>query len=32
VVRSGAVDVRERRTRRTFVVRAGGHHLARRAG
>jgi streptogramin lyase len=31
VVRSGAVDVRERRTHRKFVVRAGGRHLARRA-
>jgi virginiamycin B lyase len=31
VVKSGAVTVRERRTRRTVVVRAGGRHLARRA-
>jgi streptogramin lyase len=31
VVKSGAVSVRERRTHRTVVVRAGGRHLARRA-
>jgi streptogramin lyase len=31
VVKSGAVSVRERRTRRTVTVRAGGRHLARRA-
>jgi streptogramin lyase len=31
VVRSGAVSVRERRTHRTVLVRAGGRHLARRA-
>jgi virginiamycin B lyase len=31
VVRSGAVSVRDRRTHRTVVVRAGGRHLARRA-
>jgi hypothetical protein len=31
VVKSGAVSVRDRRTRRTVIVRAGGRHLARRA-
>jgi virginiamycin B lyase len=31
VVRSGAVSVRERRTHRRVIVRAGGRHLARRA-
>jgi virginiamycin B lyase len=31
VVKSGAVSVRERRTRRIVTVRAGGRHLARRA-
>jgi streptogramin lyase len=31
VVKSGAVSVRDRRTKRTVIVRAGGRHLARRA-
>jgi streptogramin lyase len=31
VVKTGVVDVRERRTHRRFVVRAGRRHLARRA-
>jgi streptogramin lyase len=31
-VKTGAVSVRERRTHRAFVVRAGGRHLARRHG
>jgi virginiamycin B lyase len=31
VVKSGAVSVRDRRTHRTVIVRAGGRHLARRA-
>jgi len=32
VVKSGAVSVRDRRTHRVVVVRAGGRHLARRHG
>jgi flagellar basal body rod protein FlgF len=32
VVKAGAVSVRERRTHRSFLVRAGSRHLARRHG